>query len=242
MREIFTRIEENTPITIEVATDVAAEPKAYPWLVSVFIKYAKPKEDEENYTFLELKESLIIALELEKKAVFVGMRVVDGWSELYFYAREPKAHEATVAKLLKEMHYPYESHAVKDAKWDFYEMQLFPSDLEFCHIQSAKIIFLLQEEGDTLLEPREVEFYAVFDTPTQKERFIAHAIDAGFTYKDDLSTEEYDHGVAMTRVQSVSEEAMAPSVESFFEMVQKERGHYEGWSTVFLGDASDEEE
>ncbi|MDY0117389.1 MAG: DUF695 domain-containing protein [Sulfurimonadaceae bacterium] len=242
MREIFTRIEDNTSVNIEVETDLEDFNDTHPWLLSVFIKFVKTNEDDNYYSFLETKESLIIALEMQGAAHYAGTREVDGWSELYFYARNSKDLDTTVAKQLKDTPYIYESNVVKDAKWGFYNKQLLPTDLEFCHIESAKIIFLLEEEGDTLETEREVEFYAVFDTPTQKERFIDKALDIGYVYKDDLSTEEYPYGVAMTKHQSVLYETITPVVTEFFTMLETERAHYEGWSTVLISDQDENDE
>lgn len=242
MREIYTRIEDKTPVNIEVETDLEDFHDTHTWLFSVFIKFAKTEDEDEYYSFLETKETLIISLEFQDQAKYAGTREVDGWSELYFYARNSKELDTTVSKQLSGTTYIYESNVVKDAKWGFYNSQLLPTDLEFCHIESAKIIFLLQEEGDKLENEREVEFYAVFDTPTQKERFIDKALDVGYVYKDDLSTEDYDHGVAMSKNQNIDYNSIALSVEEIFKLIESERGYYEGWSTVLISDAELEDE
>ncbi len=233
MREIFSRVEDSATVNIEVDVDVEEYEHNYPWLYSLFVK---PNNIEENSLgfeqFLELKESIIISLEHQKMAKYVGTRVCDGWHEFYFYAKDSKNLESVAAAILKESGYKYESNVVKDAKWDFYAKNLFPSELEFHNIQSQKIIFLLQEEGDELSIPRNVEHYVSFDTATQKERFVNNALECGFEFKDDISSEEFEYGVALVKRHEVTEEEVKKVVEELFALIKKEHGYYEGWSTT----------
>lgn len=235
MREIFSRVENYDAVSIEVDVEADDFEGSNPWLFSVFVKSDNISESSDSFDeFLETKESLIIALEYENKAKYVGMRVNEGWHEFYFYAKDSKNLETVVAQMLKGSGYKYECSVVKDAKWDFYHKNLFPSELEFHNIQSDKIIFLLEEEGDNLSIPRDVEHYLSFDTATQKERFVKNALDFGFEFKDDISSEEFEHGVALIKKHSVVSEEVRKVVEDLYELVKKEHGYYEGWSTVLV--------
>ena len=235
MREIFNRVENNDAVSIEVDVEADDFEGSNPWLFSVFVKSDNISENSDSFDeFLETKESLIIALEHEKKAKYVGTRVNEGWHEFYFYAKDYKNLEKFVSKMLKVSGYKYYCIVVKDAKWDFYHKNLFPSELEFHNIQSDKIIFLLEEEGDNLSIPRDVEHYLSFDTATQKERFVKNVLEFGFEFKDDISSEEFEHGVALIKKHSVVSEDVKKVVEDLYELVKKEHGYYEGWSTVLV--------
>ena len=242
MREIFKRLEEDVLIKTEVDIDASDSKKSSAWLFSVFIKFDGFDESVEGFEeFLETKESLIIALEHDNRAKFVGHRVNDGWSELYFYAKTSKHLDAIVSKILTPSDYIYESNVVRDTRWDFYETQLYPTELEFCHIQSDKIISLLEEEEDDLNIDRVVEHYIVFDTNTQKERFISNIETENFEYKDDISSENYEHGVALSKKHKVTEDEVREVIEQLFIEIKKEHGYYEGWSTVLARDICDKE-
>ena len=233
MREFFRRIEDGSEIIVETDMNAYAYSNKYAWLLSVFIKFDAADETQEGFEeFLEAKESLIIALEHDEKAKYVGGRSVDGWSELYFYANDSKGLDSEVAKILKTMDYLYESSVVRDSKWDFHHKNLTPNELELAHIQSDKIIYLLEEEGDTLHEPRIVEHYVSFDTPTQKERFLENLTEENFHFKDEISSEEFENGIALSKVHAVTQEAVTAVVEELFELIKSENGYYEGWSTT----------
>jgi len=237
MREIFTRIEDNVLNTIEIEFDAGEYKESNPWLFSVFVKYNSIDESLEGYEeFLETKESLIIAVEYEGKAKYVGSMVKDGWSEFYFYASTSKELNSMVPSILNTSGYTYESNIVKDKKWNFYETQLFPTELEQHNIQTAKIIFLLEEEGDDLNVKREVEHYVSFETPTQKNRFVNTLDLEGFSIKDDISSEEFEHGVALVKEHGVTYDEVTQEVAKLFEFIKSEKGYYEGWSTTLINE------
>lgn len=233
MREIFQRVEDSGVVNIEVDVDALEFKDSSPWLFSVFIKYDISDENLDGFEeFLETKESLIIALAYEDRARYVGSRVVDGWSEFYFYAPFSKELDSMVSAILKPTGYIFESNVVRDAKWGFYLSQLSPTELEHHHILSAKIINQLKEEGDDLTVPRDVEHYVSFETPTQKNRFINTLEIEGFSFKDDIATDEFEHGIALVKKHSISYDEVKKVVDELFIEIKKENGYYEGWSTT----------
>lgn len=241
MRELFTRIEDDMVMGIETDMSAYGYSSNNPWLLSIFIKFDAQNEKEESFEeFLEIKESLVIALEHKEKAKYVGSRMLDGWSELYFYAQGTKELELTVANILKSTKYVYESSIVKDTKWDFHYKNLTPSELELSHIESEKIIFMLEEEDDNLNVVRDVEHYISFDTPTQKNKFINSLDLEGFSFKDEISSEEFENGIALVKKHNVTREVVKEEVEKLFSEIKKFHGFYEGWSTTLSSEIDEE--
>ena len=165
---------------------------------------------------------------------YVGQRIIDSWVELYFYSLNSKNLQKSIIKYLSESSLQFESGVVRDTKWDFYTANLMPNELEYCFMESQKIINLLEEEGDNIDISREVEHYAMFETSTQKQRFIDSAIENGFKFKDDLSTDECEHGVALTKVHNLQTDTLNIVIKELHDRVKIERGYYELWSTVLV--------
>lgn len=235
MRESFQRLDNGTTILIEVDLEADSYKKGFVWLFSVFVKFDLLNKEQSSYEeFLEMKESLIIALEYDDNVKYVGSRGMDGWSEFYFYSSASKELNSMASAILQESQYVHESNVVRDTKWDFYEKQLLPTKEEYYHIQSAKIITLLEEEGDNIEENRVVEYYVAFDTKTQKERFIETFSIEDFTFKDEISSDEFEHGVALESEHCVTEQKMKEMVEKLLDGIKKEHGYYEGWSTTLV--------
>lgn len=68
MREIFSRVEEDILVNIEVEVDIEEYRDSYIWLFSLFVKpNSIDKESEAFEQFLEIKESMIISVEHQKK-------------------------------------------------------------------------------------------------------------------------------------------------------------------------------
>ncbi len=242
MREIFSRIEDGREVNIEVFLDAKEYKQFSPWIFSVFVKYDVLNGSEEDLeAFFETKESLIIALEHGTNAKYVGNRLVDDWSEIYFYADDSKQLDAITAKILKPTGYIYESNAARDKDWEFFDNNIFPTDLELAYMQSAKIVSLLEDEGDEISASREVEHYASFQTSTQKERFIKKAQEIGFKFKDDISSDEFDHGVALTKEHSVTNEEIQKVIKPLMDLIKEEHGEYELWSTLLYGESQESE-
>jgi len=235
MREVFQRLQDDASVIYEVEMDAGEFKDENPWLFSVFIKFNSCDETQDGFEeFLEMKESLIIALESDGKVHYVGSRVVDGWNELYFYSSDSKELNSMATAILKESTYSYESNVVRDKKWNLYETQLFPTELEQHNMQTEKIIFLLEEEGDDLSVARDVEHYVSFETPTQKNRFINTLDIDGFSFKDEISSDEFEHGVALVKNHAVTYNEATKVIAELFEFIKKENGYYEGWSTTLV--------
>jgi len=79
-----------------------------------------------------------------------------------------------------------------------------------------------------------VTYYISFDTPTQKERFLENLNDEKFNFKDEISSEEFENGIALVKEHAVTQEAVENVVKELFEMIKSENGYYEGWSTTLV--------
>ena len=93
---------------------------------------------------------------------------------------------------------------------------------------------MLEEEGDDMNIPRDVEHYISFETPTQKNRFLNTLNIDGFKLKDDISSDEFEHGVALVKNHAVTQEEVTNVVVELFKKVKEEHGYYEGWSTTLV--------
>jgi regulator of RNase E activity RraB len=244
MREFYTQIEDNRLVKIEVeleAEENIMDMAIYPWLYTVFIKLKTPlenglaNEDEEDFLF-ECKDRLALKLEEKEKAVYVGLKITDGWFEIYFYLEDPKGVENKTKDLLNAFGYKYESNSVKDKKWNLYEVTLYPTAKQAHHIQSRQIIEEMVEEGDDITKAREVEHYILFQTASLREKFEEVLEEKSLTCKGDFEREEeeYVHGVALSITQTLEEKSINETTDMLMDLCKEHHGHYEGWSTSLV--------
>lgn len=233
MREQFKSNEDN--ISIEVELEIDEMEKEFPWLFSLFIKFDLEKESLEKIDeFYEMKESIILIQEKNSLVKYVGQRSIDGWVELYFYALNSKNLLEPIKSYLIESKLIFENGVVRDTKWDFYTANLMPNELEYCFMESQKIVDILEEEGDNIKEPREVEHYAMFETDSQKQRFVESMEEKGYKFKDDISTDECEHGVALVKEHNLEEETIRETIKELYEAAKIEHAYYELWSTTLV--------
>ncbi|WP_373071150.1 DUF695 domain-containing protein [Sulfurimonas sp.] len=216
-------ININEDFSVEVELDIDEDVQTYPWLFSLFIE-----SELEDKT----KEEIIDIVEKKPFVKYVGMRFIDGWSELYFYSLNSKNIQKDVNSYLQKNSYKFEGGVVKDTKWEFYQGNLEPSELEFFMIESQKIVNMLTEEGDDITKEREVEHYVMFDTASQMQRFVENSKEFGFELKDEISSEECEYGVAMSRVHNLEYATLSENIKILSELAKKEHGFYELWSTT----------
>jgi regulator of RNase E activity RraB len=197
-------------------------------LLYLFIKF-----DGEDETLLHLENKLKDEAEV-LKLDYVGWRLFDGWLEFYFYAEDAKGVESAFNALLKPQ-YQCEFGQRKDKKYETYQTLLMPNDFEYHQLQSEDIIAELEEAEEDLSMPREIEFYAMFMTMSQRERFTQAVADKSFTVSNafihENAEDDYVYGVVFTRNSSISLVKLNELSKAFLPLIQKEHGRYEGWGT-----------
>ncbi|PHR57340.1 MAG: hypothetical protein COA44_06475 [Arcobacter sp.] len=204
-------------------------------LLYTFIKF-----DGENEELLEIEKKL---LEHTPKLDYVGWRLIDGWAEFYFYGESAKGFEKSINEALKPA-YQFESGNRKDKKHETYYKLLMPNTQEYHNIQSEEIIADLEEAGDDLSIDHRIEYHAIFQTSTQRKRFLESIEEDGFSFLNDFLDEkaedDFVYGIVFTKLSPVSIEDLNTQTKMIFPTIDREHGRYEGWGTNVM--AVDEEE
>jgi hypothetical protein len=138
MLNIFERLEDGKKVKIEVESEIDRY-KDNPWLLSIFLHVDSSDVHTKHYLeFLQMKGSLIIALEDEDRTGYIGSRAVDGWTEFYFYSTNPDGIKDRGGDTLQFEPYDYESHVIRDDEWSFYHRKLEPTPKESEQIEKTK--------------------------------------------------------------------------------------------------------
>ena len=218
--------------------DVAPQEER-PWLLWVFVKIKSPDEagwclEHESEVLLGLQKELVGAFEKKLDALLSGVRMQEGWMEFFFYAPTAKKFESVAMDVLKEFEgYAYETGSSRDSKWEHYLNTLYPRPLMMKQIESRYIIGELEDEGDDITLPREVEHYLFFQTPAPAKRIAEKLETEGFAVKEFVEGEgEYAHGVVLVKRHDVTEMTLMQVSTELINAVEAEHGIYEGWSTV----------
>jgi regulator of RNase E activity RraB len=231
---------DNKPLLVTLDSSYIddAPLQEYPWLLWLFIKLKTPESDglwseKEHENLLKIIDELQSRYE-PMDILHVGYKVQEGWLELYYYAPQGKRFQAIASDILKPYMYTFEAGSARDTKWDNYRYEIYPNHKTLLYIQSMETINALKDEGDDVSKERGCEHYLFFQLEAQRERAITKIEKLGFTCKEDTynSKEEYAYGIVMVKSHSVDEESIHQIVDELDEIVTKEHGIYEGWSTT----------
>lgn len=217
------------------------EKRIFAW---VFVKMHKSDaqgwcHEDECLKLFELSDTINEKLQKSCEAVHVGIKIHEGWFELYFYLFQAKGFENSVRSVLKEAGYiSFEVGSHKDTHWSSYYKDLLPDARQYIQMQNRETIEALLVEDDDLSIERDVEHYCFFQTTSQLERFSERMLDSGFIYKENVEEKEseYPYGVVLVKRHDVRFESVEAMSDTIFEVIRKDHGSYLGWSTVLGAD------
>jgi len=208
-------------------------------LLYTFIKF-----DGDDEELLTIEQKLVNSL-LKLKVDYVGWQLNEGWLEFYYYGEIAKGFENGVNDALKPA-YIFETGNRKDKKYETYYKMLMPNTQEYHNIQSEEIINDLEEAGDDLSLEHRIEYHTMFQTSSQRKRFVESVLEDGFSllneFLDEKAEDDFVYGVVVTKLSAVSVEILNEQTSIMFPTIEREHGRYEGWGTNVMAQNDTEAE
>lgn len=211
-----------------------------PNMVYLRVVLQQPREDgfcsQEEYDKLaQIEDHLEQTLVEENVVMYVGRVTCDGYRDFFFYTSlDADAWQARVSASMNTFpDYKIEQKWREDPEWDAYFEFLYPDELDMQTIQNRRVCINLQEHGDNIDLPREIDHFAVFYSTGTREQFIEKITELGFGIRHTIDpgedTEEDDDGYTVeffrTDVPSAIDDVTLP----LFELAAEFEGDYDGW-------------
>ena len=223
--------------------DLEQEPRAtHPTRVTVSMNMLEPEVDglrsEGEMDDLDtLQAKMTERLARAAGAICVGFYDLRGVTTLVFYAKKKlTAEEATV--IVADTH-PYESDVQvdDDPEWRFYIDALFPDAYALQGIWNRLIVDELEEHGDQLHEPRDVDHVATFPSNAAAKKAEKKLLAAHFTI-DGLADadEEGRFELAFHRSETLEEGKPDRFSAEILDIILPLDGEYDGWGAPVAGD------
>jgi hypothetical protein len=223
--------------------DLEQEPRpTHPTRVTVSMNMLEPESDGlrsegemEDLDILQAK--MTERLSRAAGAICVGFYDLRGVTTFVFYAKKKlTAEEATV--LVADTH-PYESDVQvdDDPEWRFYIDALFPDAYALQGIWNRLIVDELEEHGDQLHEPRDVDHVATFPSnasarKAEKKLVAAHFKIDGLAEAD----EEGRFELAFHRAETLEEGKPDRFSAEILDIILPLDGEYDGWGAPTVSD------
>jgi uncharacterized protein (TIGR01619 family) len=231
---------DNKPASFWVDLGLRSEAPmpTHPWAVVVEVKLLAPNENgltqNEEFNVLNGVEDAMLASFKSINAIYAGRMTTDGKRTSVFYACADPNKETLIDPVrAKFPEYSFDCWSDEDAEWEFYTSTLYPSDEEMQVLKNRMVLDALEADGDTLVEPRELNHWIYFEDPEKRYEFVA-AVTA-FGYKADCETDERwkprPYRAMLSRVDHVAPESIDEAVLQLFRLANHYGGEYDGWET-----------
>jgi uncharacterized protein (TIGR01619 family) len=236
----------HSPATIFLNLGIAqAVPRHdLPVLLWAWVKFRNPNEDgfpieEEAEALFAIEDKLLEAAERDCTALFIGRITTAGRREFYFYAPAAEGWEATLAEVFAPFaEYEYQGGDQADSEWLHYRDVLFPHPDDMQWILNRRVVDNLQQHGDNLAAPREVDHFLYFPSGETRQAFIDEVTPNGFSvaklWQSERPTDDCPFALHIVRTDPVELGAIHPIVLELVDGAARHRGAYDGWGAPIV--------
>ncbi|WP_431261637.1 DUF695 domain-containing protein [Roseateles chitinivorans] len=221
---------------VDLGAEASAPVAALPHMAYLRLRMRHPRDDglssQAEFDQLIAIEDRLQASLCDDRTAYVGRNTSDGCRDFYFYIAAPDTWAARAAAAMKPFgDYEFQSGARDDPAWSTYRTFLLPDDWERERIQNRRVCEQLEEHGDTLSAPREIDHWAWLPDAASAAAFIDAVRPLGFLPKDEPThVEERDAmSVHVARVDVPSHQGIDEVTRPLFEAAKRHGGEYDGW-------------
>ncbi len=238
----YCRVDDKpASIYLDLAAIEHAPQAHLPFMAFIRLQMREPRPDglssqAEFGTLCALEDHLVATLP-DEGTQYLGRCTTNGYRDFVFYVADSIAWpERVAASMAAFPDYSFEVGVREDPEWSTYTGYLYPGERDMQVIQNRRVCQALEEQGDALQAPREIDHWLNFDS-VQAATAYAQAVAAqGFAVREQAS-EPDEHGRVTLRVwrsdvpgYSAINEVTLP----LFELAKAGQGVYEGWEALVV--------
>lgn len=224
-------------IALDLGARAHTPVSSHPVRLQFRVKMKQPREDglrspEESDALFALEDRLVEAVRTKLEGLYVARAVAYGHTEFFFYV--PTKHREADASVLPETgEYELEWFAEDDAEWSRYE-ELFPDPWSLQTIFNRRLVTQMQEAGDQLELPREVDHVAYFPSKLQATAAAEALRAADFRVEEPQAPDEPDAPwmLEFHREETCADGEPDEFVAEVFELIEPHEGDYDGWGST----------
>ncbi|MET1081009.1 MAG: DUF695 domain-containing protein [Pseudomonas sp.] len=213
---------------------------ALPHMAYVRVRLNAPREDglssEQEYDALVAIEDALEAQVTDVHSGYVGRCTGNGCRDFFFYVAHPQEWTARVATCMASFkQYRYEVETREDRDWSTYFSFLYPETADLQIINNRRVCRALEQQGDALTQPREIDHWTYFANADHLRAFIAEAQAMGFSLRAQHADEEDDdedqHCAQLWRADIPAEGGIDEVTLLLSDLALKHGGEYDGWES-----------
>jgi uncharacterized protein (TIGR01619 family) len=235
---------DDKPASIFVDLDLEHEaPMSHlPYAAYVKLRMNAPRPDgfssnEEFETLNTIEDALVASLTETSTTLYVGRLTSAGRREFFFYASDVSDWRERVSEFAA-MHpgYAFDSGSCEDPDWRCYLEFLRPSPVDRQRIENRRVCFLLEKDGDSLTQAREIDHTACFPTQEARSAFVQCVAERGYRLKQVVDADQSAgvYRAEICRVDLPNLQTIDDITLPLHQLAKELGGTYDGWGTLVI--------
>lgn len=227
-------------IYVDLGARKFAPNPSLPYMAYLRLYMNAPREDglssQDEFEALSAIEDLLCAKLIGGETDYVGRCTTNACRDFFFYVAQPQNWVNRVTNcMLSFPTYKYEADTRRDAEWSTYFSYLYPSAVDREKIENRRVCGALEQNGDKLIEAREIDHWTYFADIPSRAAFIADAAQLGFEIRT-LSDSDTDgrYLAQLWRSDIPAYNTIDDITLPLFRLAEKHGGEYDGWETFVV--------
>ncbi|WIF67514.1 DUF695 domain-containing protein [Metapseudomonas otitidis] len=237
----FARVDDRpASLFVDLGAVEQAPIERLPAMAYVRVEMNAPRGDglssnEEYDALIALEDAVLPKLEGADHA-YVGRCTTNGCRDFFFYTAHPQGWEARVAEAFRGFpDYRFEAGSNPDPGWSTYLEYLYPSAIDHQCIQNRRVCQTLEQNGDRLDTPRDIDHWAEFAEAGDAQAFANRAQALGFSLRVPIAAnEDGQYSVHLWRKDLPSFAEIDSVTLPLFHLAEDHGGRYDGWETQLV--------
>ncbi|MGH8082478.1 MAG: DUF695 domain-containing protein [Lysobacter sp.] len=206
------------------------------YAATIQLQMRRPREDglssqDEYPTLIEIENHLKAVLE-NSGTLYIGRCTYNGLREFHFRLEDAIDWPRRAAQALTTFQdYLHQTLSRDDPEWSVYFDFLHPSPEDNERISNRQVCDRMADQGDPLIEPRDIDHWIYFDAATSRDAFITQVAALGFAVRELLERDEHRDqcGVRLYRSDIPSADRINDITLPLFRAALEHAGDYDGW-------------
>ena len=232
----FCRVEgKPASVRVNLALRDIAPVEGYKYRLNFLIKMQNPTPEgmssNEEYPILCDIEDAISGKAEQMGAISAGAVKSGGILELIYYTNLSEGlSEACIDELAAFEGYQYKNYFEEDPEWKDYFEFLFPDPYSYQSMQNRKVVMQLEENGDNIEAPREIDHWIYFDNEQSRAEYVQKVTEKGYkVVAEDFIEEGNSHHFQLHIVREDCPHGIDRVVWELKELADNYDAYYDGW-------------
>lgn len=217
----------------------------YPFLVQAIVKVNQcrndglPNDDEREWKALyAISDKLKSVVAAKGAYVFPGTFTYQCWRTDYYYVKDTNGLRKELMDKAKKYQPDRECSVVikPDTNWECYLNFLYPNQETMEFITNEKVLRAMNNAGDKLTKPRQVDHWLYFSTEEDRDKFTSYAVSQHFKLegKEFSSKSDLHYQLHLSRVDNIEIGSISMITLELRKKAKEYNGNYDGWEAFVV--------